>query len=100
MKQLASIKIDQIRLMIPTRKQKLKINDMPMEITNVNDLFHLKEIFENYEIRATGKNGYTRSIIWGSSSQGGIVTVMFNPLRTDMGLLIDFTATGKKCMKV
>lgn len=41
-----------------------------------------------------GKNGYTNSINYGASEQG-LVTVMFNPKRLDMGLLIDLTASGK-----
>lgn len=38
--------------------------------------------------------GYTNSINYGASEQG-LVTIMFNPKRLDMGLLIDLTASGK-----
>lgn len=42
-----------------------------------------------------GHNGYTSSYNFGSGEQGGNVSVMWNESRKDMGILIDFTATGK-----
>ena len=94
MKKLSNIKIDQIRFMIPVKDQKLKENEFPIELNKVDNLFRFETIFSQKSIFNFGKNGYTNSINCGASEQG-LVTVMFNPKRLDMGLLIDLTASGK-----
>ena len=94
MKKLSNIKIDQIRFMIPVKDQKLKENEFPIELNKVDNLFIFETIFSQKSIFNFGKNGYTNSINYGASEQG-LVTVMFNPKRLDMGLLIDLTASGK-----
>ncbi|WEV39788.1 hypothetical protein [Lactobacillus sp. ESL0681] len=92
---LNSIKIDQIRLMVPVRDQKLKRNEFPLELIAINNLFSFDTVFSEKTITAFGKNGYTLSISYGSGNKDELVTIMFNPNRLDMGLLIDFTASGK-----
>lgn len=91
---LNNVKIDQIRFMIPVKDQRLKENEFPIELNKVNNLFRFETIFTQKSILNFGRNGYTNSINYGSSEQD-LVTIMFNPKRLDMGLLIDLTASGK-----
>ena len=91
---LNNVKIDQIRFMIPVKDQRLKENEFPIELNKVNNLFRFETIFTQKSILNFGKNGYTNSINYGSNEQD-LVTIMFNPKRLDMGLLIDLTASGK-----
>ncbi|RHW50331.1 hypothetical protein DS834_06690 [Lactobacillus bombicola] len=92
---LNNIKIDQIRLMVPVRDQKLKTNEFPFELKAINSLFNFDTLFSEKTVMRFGRNGYTLSVSYGSENQGELVTIMFNPNRLDMGLLIDFTASGK-----
>ncbi|WP_294606025.1 replication initiation factor domain-containing protein [uncultured Lactobacillus sp.] len=94
MMKLNNVKIDQIRFMIPVKDQRLKENEFPIELNKVNNLFRFETIFTQKSILNFGRNGYTNSINYGSSEQD-LVTIMFNPKRLDMGLLIDLTASGK-----
>lgn len=94
MMKLNNVKIDQIRFMIPVKDQRLKENEFPIELNKVNNLFRFETIFTQKSILNFGKNGYTNSINYGSNEQD-LVTIMFNPKRLDMGLLIDLTASGK-----
>ena len=95
MKAIKNIKIDQIRFTIPINESFLKDTDEPNVIKAINRYFKFKLLFDEPVIKPTGKNGYTNSILWGASEQGGLISVMYNPARVDMGVLIDFTATGK-----
>lgn len=95
MKPIKTIKIDQIRFTVPITETNLKDTDEPDVIKAINNFFKFREIFHYSINRPTGKNGYTNSILWGASEQGGLISVMYNPNRTDMGVLIDFTSTGK-----
>lgn len=94
MKKLSNIKIDQIRFTIPVKDQKLKENEFPIELNTIDNLFRFETIFSQKSVLSFGRNGYTNSINYGASDQG-LVTIMFNPKRLDMGLLIDLTASGK-----
>ena len=95
MMKLNNVKIDQIRFMIPVKDQRLKENEFPIELNKVNNLFRFETIFTQKSILNFGRNGYTNSINYGSSEQD-LVTIMFNPKRLDMGLLIDLTASVKE----
>lgn len=100
MQQFKGIKIDQLRLNVPwtydsVNRDYLNYRTKPEMISSINSMFHFEQIFDEPVTKDTGKNGYTRSIIWGSDEQGGMISVMYNPDNTDMGILIDFTATGK-----
>ena len=95
MKAIKNIKIDQIRFTSPINESFLKDTDEPNVIKAINRYFKFKLLFDEPVIKPTGKNGYTNSILWGASEQGGLISVMYNPARVDMGVLIDFTATGK-----
>lgn len=95
MKAIKNIKIDQIRLTVPITEARLTDTDEPDVISAINHLFKFREIFPEPLKKPTGKDGYTESIIWGTVSQGGTITVMYNPHRVDMGVLVDFTSTGK-----
>lgn len=95
MKAIKNIKIDQIRFTIPINENFLKDSDEPDVIKAINRYFKFKLLFDNPIRKPTGKNGYTNSILWGTSGQGGLISVMYNPNRVDMGVLIDFTSTGK-----
>lgn len=95
MKKLINIKIDQIRFMIPIKKQKLKKDEFPIELIKIDSLLKFEKVFSQKSNVNFGRLGYTNSINYGTSEQGGLVTIMFNPNRLDMGLLIDLTASGK-----
>lgn len=97
MKQTSSVKIDQLRINIPyghIAKFKRQKSDLPKQVLVIDQLFHLTELFhENSE--GYGHNGYTTSYNFGSGTEGGSISVMWNESREDMGILVDFTATGK-----
>lgn len=95
MKAIKNIKIDQIRFTIPINESSLKNTDEPDVIKAINRYFKFRLLFGRPARKPTGKNGYTNSILWGTSEQGGLISVMYNPARVDMGVLIDFTSTGK-----
>lgn len=92
-----NIKIDQLRLNLPYEN----INelsyfslDMPKEVQLANKVFYLSKIFSNV-IESYGHNGYTSSYNFGGDEGQGTVSVMWNESRKDMGISVDFTATGK-----
>lgn len=95
MKKIKHIKIDQIRFNIPIIRGAATNVGEPEEIKAVNRLFHFRKLFGAPVRKPTGKNGYTNSILWGTTEQGGLISVMYNPQRIDMGILVDFTSTGK-----
>lgn len=95
MDKIKHIKIDQIRFNIPITLDSFDTTGVPDEILAINRLFHFKVIFGYPLKKTTGKNGYTYSILWGTSEQGGLISIMYNPRRIDMGILVDFTSTGK-----
>lgn len=95
MKALKNVKIDQIRFTVPIVEDKLKDTDEPSIIKAINRYFKFRLIFNNPVKKLTGKNGYTNSILWGSNEQGGLISIMYNPNRIDMGVMIDFTSSGK-----
>ena len=95
MKAIKNIKIDQIRFTIPINESFLKDTDEPNVIKAINRYFKFKLLFDEPVIKPTGKNGYTNSILWGASEQGGLMSVMYKPPPVDMQVLIDFTATAK-----
>lgn len=91
------IKIDQLRLNIPYEQVNLVENihnEMPKEVIVADKLLHLSCIFQETS-ESNGHNGYTTAYNFGSSVQGGTISVMWNETRLDMGILVDFTATGK-----
>ncbi len=91
----SDIKIDQIRLNIPYENlnmEKFLNNDIPREVIVIEKIFHFLKIFDTYS-KSYGHNGYTESFEFGGNN--GRISVMYNPSRKDMGILIDFTATGK-----
>lgn len=95
MKKIKHIKIDQIRFNIPITVGPINNVGEPDEIQAINRLFKFRKVFSAPVKRPTGKNGYTNSIVWGANEQGGLISVMYNPRRIDMGVLVDFTSTGK-----
>ncbi|WP_279096418.1 replication initiation factor domain-containing protein [Lactobacillus taiwanensis] len=95
MNSIKTIKIDQIRFTVPIKQEYLKASEEPDVIRAVNRYFKFRLLFDKPIRKLTGKNGYTNSILWGAGEQGGIIAVMYNPNRVDMGVLIDFTSTGK-----
>lgn len=104
MKKIAKIGIDQLRINLPilsTRKHiKTKRNKMWDEfdftINDIDQLLSLKKILSKPAKRDTGKNGYNKSLVYGSIAQGGFISIMYNRSRKDMGVLVEITATGKK----
>lgn len=92
-----NIKIDQIRLNVPyeyVSKIDLINSKYPKEVILVDRIFHFARLFrQNSE--GYGHNGYTNSYNFGSGEQGATVSIMWNSTREDMGILVDFTATGK-----
>ena len=97
MEPMNNIKIDQLRLNIPY-EQINKVYDInseiPKEVLLVDKLLHLAWLFKSNTM-GHGHNGYTSAYNFGSGEQGGIISVMWNESRKDMGILVDFTATGK-----
>jgi DNA relaxase NicK len=91
----SDIKIDQIRLNIPYENlnmEKFLNNEIPEEVIVIDRIFHFLKIFDTYS-QSYGHNGYTDSFEFGG--ENGKISVMYNRNRKDMGILIDFTATGK-----
>lgn len=91
----SDIKIDQIRLNIPYENlnmEKFIDSDIPREVIAVDEIFHFLRIFNTYS-KTYGHNGYTESFELGGDN--GRISVMYNSNRKDMGVLVDFTATGK-----
>lgn len=97
MKKINAIKIDQIRFYIPyDRVDQAQINNymLPNEVAMVNGIFGLVETFKDSGNNSSGRNGYTNGYVFGDD-QSGCVSIYWNPHREDMGITIDFTATGK-----
>ena len=96
MKTMNNIKIDQIRLNIPydETNQVEDSQGLPKEVIVADNLLHLAGLFKSNTV-SHGHNGYTSSYNFGSGEQGGNISVMWNETRKDMGILVDFTATGK-----
>lgn len=96
MEKIGHIKIDQIRLNLPCDSVPILSTDheMPLEVEKANSIFKLDRVFDNYDL-GYGHNGYTNSCVYGLSDQGRAASISWNPDRSDMGISIDFTATGK-----
>lgn len=91
----AIIKIDQLRINIPydlVMDLASKNGDLPFEVLIADYFFHLTSIFHEVNT-GNAHNGYTSCYIFGSDT--GAISVMWNDSRADMGISIDFTATGK-----
>lgn len=94
MKQTANIKIDQLRLNIPyeyVNRVECNNGEIPNEAILADKLLHLNWLFHETSA-GKGHNGYTTSYNFGSDTG---VSVMWNQARKDMGILIEFTASGK-----
>lgn len=96
METMNNIKIDQLRLNIPYDEiYQIESNqELPKEVVVADKLLHLSWLFKSNTI-SHGHNGYTSSYNFGSGEQGGNVSIMWTESRKDMGILVDFTATGK-----
>lgn len=96
METINNIKIDQLRLNIPYDEicQVEGNNRLPKEVLVADKLLHLSWLFKSNTV-SHGHNGYASSYNFGSGEQGGNISVMWNESRKDMGILVDFTATGK-----
>jgi DNA relaxase NicK len=96
METINNIKIDQLRLNIPYDEiyQVEDSQGLPKEVIVADKLLHLAWLFKSNTV-SHGHNGYTSSYNFGSGEQGGTISVMWNETRKDMGILVDFTATGK-----
>lgn len=90
MKQVKA-KIDQLRLMIPRSNLNTDDHDLPIDFEKVEDLLGLTDIVPEYDLRSHAFNGYTDSLVFGD----GLIRVNWHSKRKDMGILVDFTASGK-----
>lgn len=98
METMNNIKVDQLRLNIPydvTEQVEDIDSGLPSEVLVADKLLHLVWIFKT-GTAGHGHNGYTESFNLGSGEQGGMISIMWNKSRRDMGISIDFTATGKE----
>lgn len=93
--QVVNVKIDQLRINIPSDIN-LDLEDRnrryPFEVAIADYFFHFTEVFNNIK-PAIGHNGYTTCYSFGSDDNP--ISVMWNKNREDMGICIDFTASGK-----
>lgn len=91
----AIVKIDQLRINIPYNHimdLASKNENLPFEVLIADYFFRLTTIFHEPN-QGNAHNGYTNCYIFGSDT--GAISVMWNDNRPDMGISIDFTATGK-----
>lgn len=94
---ITKVGIDQIRFNFPYDAIKTVYveGDPWPEIALCNWVFKLRDIMGHFE-PTTALNGYTQAFCFGDSYKEGKVTVSFNRSRRDMGILVDFTAGGKR----
>lgn len=102
---ISRVSIDQIRFNFPYETIKLAYDptidgiyydtDEYPELCVGHYVFEFDEIFELPKA-VTPLNGYTNAFCYGTEYKEGTVTVSFNRNRKDMGILIDFTASGKR----
>lgn len=102
MAKTANIKIDQLRINIPYDFEDTSLcradspNKMyfPKHVDLVDQIFHFSWIFKVVR-ESYGHNGYTNAYIFGEDNGKGKISIMWNENRKDMGISVDFTATGK-----
>jgi len=94
MEKTTLVKIDQLTLNLPYRLVSIQPHipsKLPLPVQTVDSLLKLSTVF-SVSTLANGQNGYTNRFVYGNSA----VSVMWNSERKDMGILVAFTATGKK----
>lgn len=96
METISKVTIDQLRVYLPHQAlQVLHKHSEKPELDLADRVFKLQKVLGPY-ILTNGQNGYDHAYVFGSLEQGGTVRVQSNSNRPDMGILIDFTATGKR----
>lgn len=94
LKRYKKISIDQISFTFPIKENK-GYQGKPKELMDIDLLFHFSKILSQPVELKKAYKGYNKALQWGTK-ETGTITASYHTKRTDMGLSIEFTGTGKK----
>ena len=93
-KKYKKVSIDQISFNFP-RIEMNGSQENPQELMDISLLFKLNKALGKPVNLKKAYKGYNKAIQWGSK-ETGIVTISYHEDRIDMGILLEFSAVGKK----